>query len=152
MSTTPPLNGQVIGQAHYATRAVLERRVAATGATFHQVVALNATADSGAVMDRDRLVLRMTSTLKIDESVALATIADLTASKLVETLSGDESRIRLTDAGRALQGRISTATAGITERLYGGLPAEDLAAASRVLTAVTARANAELDGAQAPSA
>ncbi|MFD9224283.1 hypothetical protein ACFWDI_30770 [Streptomyces sp. NPDC060064] len=152
MSTAPTLNGQVIGQAHYATRAVLERLVAGTGATFHQVVALNATADSGAAMDRDRLVLRMTSTLKIDASTALAAIADLTASKLVETLPGDASRIRLTDAGRALQDRISTATAGITERLYGGLPAEDLAAASRVLTAVTARANAELDGARPPSA
>ncbi|WP_327326998.1 hypothetical protein OG735_34145 [Streptomyces sp. NBC_01210] len=152
MSTAPTLNGQVIGQAHYATRAVLERLVAGTGATFHQVVALNATADSGAAMDRDRLVLRMTSTLKIDESTALAAIADLTASKLVETLPGDESRIRLTDAGRALQDRISIATAGITERLYGDLPAEDLAAASRVLTAVTARANAELDSAQPPSA
>jgi hypothetical protein len=71
MSTTPTVNGQVIGQAHYATRAVLERVLARTGT-------------------------------------------------------------------------IRASVSEITARLYADLPADDLAAAGRVLAVVTERANAEL--------
>ncbi|WP_406302500.1 hypothetical protein OH805_08045 [Streptomyces sp. NBC_00879] len=146
MSTAPTLNGQVIGQAHYATRAVLDGLLADEGIAFHQAVALNATADGGDAVERDGLVGRMTSTLKTDESAVLATIAELTASGLLEALPGDVARLALTDKGRALQGRIKAGTAKITERLYGDLPAEDLQTAGRVLTLVTARANAEPAG------
>lgn len=148
MSTTT-VNGQVIGQAHYATRAVLERVLAGSGTTFHQSVALNAAADSGEAIDHDRLIDRMTSTLKIDESAARATITELTEAGLLETLPGEQPRAGITDAGKALNHQIRTAVKEITARLYGGLSAEDLAVAGRVLTAVTARANAEL--AAAPS-
>ncbi|TQK51286.1 hypothetical protein FBY35_1683 [Streptomyces sp. SLBN-118] len=143
MSTAPSLNGQVIGRAHYATRAVLDSLLAREGITFHQVVALNASADAGGAVERDRLVGRMTSTLKIDESAVLTVIAELTRSSLVETLPGDIARVALTERGRALQSRVKAGTAKITERLYGDLPAEDLSTTGRVLTLVTARANAE---------
>lgn len=149
MSTTPTVNGQVIGQAHYATRAVLERLLARTGATtFHQSVALNVTADSGASLERGRLIARMTTTLKIDDSAALATIDELRASELLEPLPGDESRLRLTDAGQALNREIRAGVDEITAQLYNDIPADDLAAAGRVLTLITARANAELADAQ----
>ncbi|WP_328667445.1 hypothetical protein OG905_10400 [Streptomyces sp. NBC_00322] len=145
MSTAPTLNGQVIGQAHYATRAVLDGLLAREGITFHQVVALNATAGGGGdAVERDGLVGRMTSTLKIDESAVLATIAELTGSGLLEALPGEVARVALTEMGRALQSRIKAGTAKITERLYGDLPDEDLRTAGRVLTLVTARANADL--------
>ena len=144
MSTAPTLNGQVIGQAHYATRALLETVLAPTGTTFNQSVALNAVAGGGEVVEHGALVARMTGTLKIDESAVLATIGELAESKLLETLPGDTSRLRLTEAGRTLNGRIRAAVAEITERLYGGLPAEDLQTAGRLLTLVTARANAAL--------
>jgi DNA-binding MarR family transcriptional regulator len=150
MSTAPTLNGQVIGQAHYATRAVLENRLARTGITFHQVVALNTTADKGGAVERDWLVGRMTGTLKIDESAVLATIAELTTAGLLEALpaeAGEGARVGFTDEGRALHGRTAAAVAEITERLYRDLPADDLATAGRLLTLVTARANAELAGA-----
>ncbi|MEV6008712.1 hypothetical protein AB0M29_18075 [Streptomyces sp. NPDC051976] len=144
MSTTPTLNGQVIGQAHYATRAVLEHLLARTGTTFHQSVALNATADSGGAVDREQLITRMTSTLKIDAAAVLATIAELTDSKLMETLPGDTSRLRLTDTGQALNREIRGAIGELTTRLYGALSADELATAGRILTVITARANAEL--------
>ncbi|MGX1882165.1 hypothetical protein [Streptomyces sp. NPDC055287] len=144
MSAAPTVNGQIIGQAHYATRAVLERHLARTGTTFHQALALNATADSGAGIDRGRLVGRMTGTLKIDDATALATIAELTASVLVEAVPGDECRIRLTDAGQELHRSIRTAVGEITARLYDGFEPDEMAAAGRLLTALTARANAEL--------
>ncbi|WP_371497404.1 hypothetical protein OG871_15705 [Kitasatospora sp. NBC_00374] len=146
MSTVPTLNGQVIGQAHHATRALLETRLADSGTTFHQSLALNATADRGGAAERDALVARMTSTLKIDAAAALAVLAELTAAGLLAELPGDGGRLGLTDSGRARQDGIRAAVGELTARLYGDLPAEDLAAAARVLTVVTARADAELAG------
>jgi DNA-binding MarR family transcriptional regulator len=148
MPTTPTLNGQVIGQAEHATRAVLDRLLARTGTTFHQWVALNLTAVSGGAADQAELIGQMTNGLKIDDSAVRATIAELTASKLLEARPGDGSRFALTDAGQARYRQIRTALDGITARLYGDLPAEDLATAGRVLAVVTARADAELAGPQ----
>ncbi|MFJ1547993.1 hypothetical protein [Streptomyces sp. NPDC088246] len=147
MPVTPPVNGQIIGQAHYATRAVLERLLATTGTTFHQSVALNAVADSGEAIERGRLVDGMTGTLKIDAEVAEATVAELSAAGLLEEVPGSTVRVALTPAGRDRRQANSAGIANITARLYAGLPAEDLAATGRVLTEVTARANAVLAGA-----
>ncbi|MFG2629053.1 hypothetical protein [Streptomyces sp. NPDC048473] len=146
MSATPPVNGQVIGQAHYATRAVLERLPATTGTTFHQSVALNAVADNGEAIGRGRLIGRMAGTLKIDAEVVEAAPAELTAAGLLEETPGGTSRVGLTPAGRDRHHANRAGIADITVRLYAGLPAEDLAVAGRVLTEVTARANAVLAG------
>ncbi|MEU5909948.1 MarR family winged helix-turn-helix transcriptional regulator [Micromonospora sp. NPDC047527] len=160
MSTTPTLNGQVIGQAHYATRALLERAVAPLGLTFGQVLALNVLAD-GAV-ERTRIVHRITSTLKIDESAVHEVIAHLVDEGLARVdggpstgvdglarvdaglSTGADARVRLTDAGHVTQRRVSAAVADITARLYGDIPADEASAAARVLTLVTQRANADL--------
>jgi DNA-binding MarR family transcriptional regulator len=107
-------------------------------------VALNLTAVSGGAIDRDQLVSRMTGALKIDDSAALAAIAELTAAQLLVGLPGEASRVRLTDLGQARHRQIRSAIDEITERLYGDLPADDLATAGRVLATITARANAEL--------
>ncbi|WP_405682840.1 hypothetical protein [Streptomyces sp. NBC_00057] len=147
MPVTPTVNGQVIGQAHYATRAVLERLLATTGTTFHQSVALNVIADTGESIERGRLVDRMTGTLKIDAEAAEATVAELSAAGLLEEVPGSTARVGLTPAGRDRQHAHRAGIADITARLYADLPAEDLAAAGRVLTEVTARANAVLAGA-----
>jgi DNA-binding MarR family transcriptional regulator len=62
----------------------------------------------------------------------------------VQAADGEGSPVKLTDAGQQLFGQIRAATTEITERLWGDLPAEDLAAAGRVLSTVLARANAGL--------
>jgi len=74
----------------------------------------------------------------------LTAIAELTAAELVRALPGEGSRIGLTEAGQARYRSIRTALGEVTSRLFGGLPAEDLATAGRVLTIITERANAEL--------
>ncbi|MEU1588051.1 hypothetical protein [Micromonospora sp. NPDC005710] len=56
----------------------------------------------------------------------------------------DTPRLRLTDAGHAVQARIVDAVADLSVRLYADIPADDASAAARALTAVTRRANAEL--------
>lgn len=56
------------------------------------------------------------------------------------------SQIALTPAGTARLQQVRAGVGQITQRLYGGLPAEDLATAHRVLATVTGRANAVLAG------
>ncbi|MFF2095880.1 MarR family transcriptional regulator [Streptomyces sp. NPDC058202] len=137
-----PVNGQVIGLAHYASRAALERVLARSGTSFNRSVALRAVSDNGGTVERAWLVGRLTGALKIEESVARATVEEMTADELLaEPGSG---QVSLTDAGRELFDSIRTAGNAIAARLYAGIPAEDLAAAGRVLTLVTERADAEL--------
>jgi hypothetical protein len=142
MTTTPALNGQIIGMTHYATRALLDRVLRSVEMTFEQSVVLNLAASANPPMAREQIVSRATSGLKVGDDVAIAALDGLVASGLVSV--GDE--VAITDAGadrqRLIRGEIDT----ITARLYGDLPAEDLATAGRVLTTVTERANAMLAG------
>ncbi|WP_406471122.1 MarR family winged helix-turn-helix transcriptional regulator [Streptomyces sp. NBC_01615] len=142
---TPPVGGQVIGLAHYASRALLESVLARSGTTFNQSVALRAVSDNGGTVERDWLVGRLTGALKIEEPAARATVDEMTARKLLEEPTAE--RVSLTDSGRELFEGIRTAGNEIAARLYADIPAEDLATAGRVLTLVTERANAELAGA-----
>lgn len=45
---TPPVGGQVVGLAHYASRAALEAALARIGSSFNQSVALRAVSDQAA--------------------------------------------------------------------------------------------------------
>lgn len=147
MSATTPilLNSQIIGRAHYAARALLDRELRRTGTTFHQSMALNAAAAEGGTAETGRIVEVMTSALKIDEATARDTVSELLATELFESLEalpGQEPRVGLTDAGRTEQSRLAAVAAEFGPRVYGGIPAEDLAVAGRVLTEVIARADA----------
>ncbi|MBM0276110.1 hypothetical protein [Micromonospora tarensis] len=143
MSTAPTLNGQVIGQAHYATRALLERAVAPLGLTFGQLLALNALA-AGPV-ERAHLTHRITSTLKVDAPAVHEVIGELVDADLAQ-VDGPAPQVRLTHAGHATQARAAVAVAGITTQLYGDIPTDEADTAARVLTRITQRANAELAG------
>ncbi|MEV4122770.1 hypothetical protein [Micromonospora sp. NPDC049645] len=142
MSTVPTLNGQVIGQAHYATRALLERAATTLGVEFEQVLVLNALAHGP--VERAQLTQRITSTLKVDEQEVRRVLATLVDAKLAQTDPDAATRLRLTDAGHTVQARIAEATAGISARLYADIPTDEANAAARALTLVTQRANAEL--------
>ena len=142
MSTTPTLNGQVLGQAERATRAVLDRMLERHGLGFHEWVAVNRTATTeGGAVHKAALVGQLGQGLKIDEVAARAAVGSAIEAGV---LAEDGDTISLTGAGRTEYDRISGAIAHVTARLYGDLPAEDLATAGRVLTIVTERANALL--------
>ncbi|MGW4701617.1 MarR family transcriptional regulator [Streptomyces sp. NPDC004285] len=143
-TTAPTTNGRVIALAHYSARALLEGVLTRHGLTFEQSVTLRAAVTAGDSIGRDALVADVIGSLKTDESAVHGVIDGLTAVKLLERLPADASRLRLTDAGRELYATTTTETAEISARLYAGIPAEDLAVAGRVLTLLTARANAEL--------
>ena len=99
---------------------------------------------AGAHSRRGQLIDRITGARKLDDAEVEAAISELTAAGLVQPLPGDHPRVGLTDAGQARYRQIRTALDDVTARLFGDFPAEDLATAGRVLSIVTARANAEL--------
>ena len=139
MQTYPPLSTQVIGQAERALGALLDPLLSRTGTTFHQWLVLTVTAASGGDIDHDQLVARVSGARKIDGAEVEAAIAGLDAAGLAE----GTSRVILTTAGLARFAEIRGALEEITARLFD-FPAEDLAAAGRVLAILTERANAEL--------
>lgn len=147
MTQAPTLTGQDIGQAEHAIRAVLERLLAQTGTSFHSWVALNLLGNASQALTEGELAARMAGGLKIPGETARAAIGDLAGQALLHR-GGDaaDPPVSLTPAGAARFRQVRDGIAGITERLYGGLPAGDLAAARRVLATVTERANAELAG------
>jgi hypothetical protein len=148
MSTTPVLNGQIIGQTEHATRALLESLLAKTGTTFHQSVALNQTAAAGGTITLEALTSAMVHGLKIDAATAIATVASLADAGLVT--GGDT--VAFTEAGRDRQAGIRAGITEVTARLYGDLPQSDLEIAARVLITITDRANAQLAAASTPLA
>ncbi|MFM9702215.1 MULTISPECIES: MarR family transcriptional regulator [Streptomyces] len=139
-TTAPPVDSRVIGLAHYAARAVLERVLSRHGVTFQQQITLRPAVADGP-LDREALAGRVVASLKIDPDEARAVIGELLAKGL---LAADGESIRATDAGRTLHDTVTAETAPVTARIYAGISAEDRAVAGRVLTTITERAEAEL--------
>jgi hypothetical protein len=146
MPTYPTFSPQVLGLAEKTLNAILDRQLAGTGLTEPQWVTLTLAA-SGAATRRDQLAGRVAGALKVSGEQARARIAELAAAQLVAAPGGDGALVQVTDAGQQLYGTVRAAAGQITQRLWGDLPAEDLAVAGRVLSIVTDRANAELAGA-----
>lgn len=141
-TTTATVDGRAIGLAHYASRAVLESVLARHGITFPQSVALRFAVASGPPAGRAELVGHLTDALKVTGADADAVIGELAGAGLLE--SRQPSSLRVTDAGRETQERISAETRAVSGRIYAGIPAADLAVAGRVLALVRERADAEL--------
>lgn len=140
----PTFSPQVIGQTEKALNAILDRLLVGTGLSEPQWVALTLTAMSDGTVDLDELIGRVAGALKVTEPDAGARIAELADADLVQVPEGGRAPVRVTEAGTRLHTRIRTAATQVTQRLWGDLPAEDLATAGRVLSAVAARADAEL--------
>ncbi|MGW6731051.1 MarR family transcriptional regulator [Streptomyces sp. NPDC055013] len=141
-TTTPLLNPRVIALAHYASRALLERVLARHGATFQQSVTLRLVNVADGPVERDHLADDVVGALKIDATEAHSVVDELIAAQLLAPQ--EPSQVRITDAGRELYEQTSAETAPISARVYADIPTEDLAAAGRVLTLITERADAEL--------
>lgn len=103
---------------------------------------LTLTVMSGGTLDEEQLAGRVADVFKNGPAPARERIAELTAARLVET--GGDGRIHATEAGQALWTRLRGVVTGITEELWGDLPAEDLAVTGRVLSVVLDRANVVL--------
>ncbi|MEV8314795.1 MarR family transcriptional regulator [Streptomyces sp. NPDC059900] len=140
-ATAPAADARGLALAHYAARGVLEHVLARHGATFQEQVTLRAALASDVPLTPDGLLQQIQGSLKADPSDIRATLDQLLAKKL---LVADGAHLRPTEAGRELFAAISAEVAPVSARIWGGIPAEDLAAAGRVLALVTERAGAEL--------
>lgn len=143
-TTAPRVDSRVIGLAHYALRAVLERVLAPHGISFLHSVALRLASLADGPVERAALVDGVVGTVKVDESDAGRAIEDLTAAGLLAPEG--PSALRLTDAGRTVYTTSSAEAATVSAQLYAGIPEEDRAVAGRVLALLTERADAELAG------
>ena len=144
MSTTHPFGTQIIGQTEKALNAILDRQLAGTGLTEPQWVSLTIAVMSGGSIEHAAYINRLAGVLKVDEAEAQARIDELAGAKLIEMPQTDRSPVTVTEAGAQLHARIRAAIAQITERLWGDLPADELATAGRVLSVVLERADADL--------
>ncbi|MGW5047535.1 MarR family transcriptional regulator [Streptomyces griseoluteus] len=140
-TTAPVADARALGLAHYAARGVLEHVLAQHGITFQQQVVLRAAVTADAPQTPDDLITQVQDSLKADPADLRATLDALLAKQL---LVADGAHLRSTDAGHELLATVGAETAPITARIWGGISAEDLAAAGRVLALVTERANTEL--------
>ena len=143
MSATPVLTPRAIGQAEKTLNAILARLLEGTGLTEPEWVILTLAATSGVPAEGDQFTRLVGGALKISEADAQAHIADMVAAQRLQ-ITGAGSAVTVTGAAQQLHSQIRATIAGITERLWGDLPADDLATAGRVLTIITERANAEL--------
>ena len=143
MSTYPPLSTRVIGQTEKTLNAILDRQLAGTGLTEPQWVILTLAVTSGGTVERDQFTRQVAGALKSGAAEAQAHIAGMVAARQLQAAGGG-SAVTVTDAAPQLHGRIRTVVTEITQRLWGDLPAEDLATAGRVLAIITERGNTEL--------
>ena len=134
---TIPFGPQLIGETEKTLNALLRRYLAGTGITEPQWVTM-------------RLAGLLDGTVGA-ESLAAA-VADraqfLDAADLVGQLT-DRGLLddgRLTGAGRELTSRVQAKIATETVTIFDGLPADEVAAAERVLNEALERARAALSG------
>ncbi|HEX3588861.1 MAG TPA: hypothetical protein VHV74_04445 [Pseudonocardiaceae bacterium] len=137
---TTTVTGQDIGAAERATRALLDRLLAATGTDFTGWVLIDRLHAAGGALPGAALLRTVAGGLRITEATVVAALTGLTRDGLVESTSD----VTLTEAGRDRYATIQAGIDALAERLYGGLPTEDLVTARRILVTVTERATAEL--------
>jgi hypothetical protein len=139
----PLLSTRLIGQTESALGALLAPLLAEAELTFLQWVVLSLTAAGGATspgIARDQLVDRITNARKVDAADASAAITELENAAALVSAGG---QVTLTDLGQASFSRVRARVEEVTDYVFD-LPAEDLAAAGRVLATVSTRANSVL--------
>jgi hypothetical protein len=141
MSTTPIFGTQLIGETEKTLNAILEGQLAGTGLSEPAWVTLTLAVMAGEPLGREELAGRFAGALHISADQARARLAELDSAGL---LQDDAGAVAPSEAGRTLHEGIRANVGEITQRLWGDLPAEDLAIAARVLGTVLERARAEL--------
>jgi DNA-binding MarR family transcriptional regulator len=139
----PQLSTRLIGETESALGALLAPLLAEADMTFLQWVVLSLTAAGGGTspgIARDQLIDRIANARKVHAADVSAAITELEDAAALVVTAG---QVTLTDLGRASHGRVLARVEEITNYVFD-LPAEDLAAAGRVLATVSARANTAL--------
>lgn len=140
---TATLNPSIVGHAEKTHNAVLYRALAGTTLDEPKWITLVLAIAAGAPVDRAKQVAHVAQTARFAPGDVETAIERLLSAAL---LSEEDGRLALTSKGLALVERVQSTTSPIVARAYSHIPDEDLATAGRVLTEITARLSAELDG------
>jgi hypothetical protein len=132
---TTPFGPRLIGETEKTLNALLYRCLAGTGLTEPQWVTLRLADLLEGNVDADGLAAAVADRAHFPDA------ADLVGSLALRGLLADG---RLTAAGRDLVAEVQATIATETGPIWDELPADDVAAASRVLNEVVARARAVL--------
>ncbi len=133
------VSGRELNLAAAATRGLLDSVLDQAGLTFTEHVTLRAVAAGAATPDEVATALgagRPGVPTAADLRTALGELA--TAGLLAPDT--DPARLRVTGRGQDLLARITAATDEIGDRLFGDIPADELATTRRVLDLVLSRA------------
>ena len=139
----PALTTRTIGETENALGGLLTRALAGTDLDRLHWIAMSTVNNSPASISISRLGDQLESSLKVDRPTAMHVIDDLRAGGILESADGELS---MTPDGSALYHRLTDQVQEMTQRLWSGLDADDLAAAYRVLSTITERANTMLAG------
>jgi DNA-binding MarR family transcriptional regulator len=90
---------------------------------------------------RDEVTARVARALKAEDPAATEHVARLAEKGLVRTAP---SAVALTPEGQRFLDQVQARVGAVTQRLWGDIPAGDMAVARRVLATVLERAEAEL--------
>jgi hypothetical protein len=138
MTPAPTLTSRTIGETENALRAILLRSLDGTGLDYPRWITLKVASESPAAPDVTELATFVQGGLKIDGETATGAVAWLRSNGILE---GDGSTAVVTQRGAELYGRLNDEFTQLTRQMYAGLEVDDLTAAHRVLSTITARAN-----------
>lgn len=130
---------RLVGQTEKTLNAILDKVLAGT-VSERQWVALVVIAGGGTAAP-DQAVTQVARALKTDQRGAADHIAALAARGLAGT--GPSGTVVTAD-GQRLIDRVQAQVGEVTQRLWGDIPAADMAVVRRVLGTVLERAEAEL--------
>jgi DNA-binding MarR family transcriptional regulator len=139
-----PVTGQDINMAARATRKALDVVLAEQGTSFPPLAMLNTLVSRGGVLDRAALIAQLARGLDVNTETVLTVLHGLETRGLVEVGASEPTPVRLTPEGRAEHRRLSALTGGLTDALYAGFDADELAVTRRVLVTLTERADAHV--------
>jgi hypothetical protein len=140
--STPTFGPRLIGETEKSLNAILDRHLSADGLTEQHWITLSFAAMNSDPVCASKLAKGVASRAKFTEDDVHARISELVDAQLLSDCGS--SGVTISDAGERLHARILDANIDVTKRLWGDLPAEDLATTARVLATVLERANAEL--------
>ena len=135
MST--PFGPQLIGETEKTLNALLRRFLEGTALTEPHWVTLRLAALLDGTVDADGLAAAAVDRAQFSFPDAADLVSDLSSRDLLEDGL-------LTSAGRSLIATVQTRITAETAPIWGDLPDDDVAAATRVLNEVVARAHAVL--------
>ncbi len=131
-----PFGPQLIGETEKTLNAILRRALHATGLTEPHWVTLRLAGQFDGQVDANGLALAVADRAHFDDAADL--VRDLTERGL---LAGG----RLTEEGCRVVESVQATIAEATASIWGDLPDDDVAATTRLLNEVVARARRVLD-------